>query len=253
MAGLPPLSGFLGKLLVLDAAFGTDLVVWIWAIILGSSLISIVGFARAGSILFWKAHSVEPPEDEHRACRAPPTLSYVAVGGLIALLVAHTVFAGQVHGYTTHHRGPAVRARALYLDRGGHAGQAEQARRRIIDMARAFHWLLPHPLLTLLLAVVWTLLQNEVSAGMVVFGIILGIIIPWGTSVWWPDTPKGFRLGKMITYSVDGDVGYLVANMQVAWIVLTVPECQAETGLDRRSRWSCASPRPSRCWPAPSR
>lgn len=27
-------------------------------------------------------------------------MSYVAVGGLIALLAAHTVFAGQVHSYT---------------------------------------------------------------------------------------------------------------------------------------------------------
>lgn len=90
-------------------------------------------------------------------------------------------------------------------------------------MARAFHWLLPHPFLTLLLAIVWTLLQNDISAGMVVFGIILGIIIPWGTSVWWPDTPKGFRLGKMITYSIMVMWDILVANVQVAWIVLTVP------------------------------
>ena len=43
-------------------------------------------------------------------------------------------------------------------------------------MLKAVNWLLPHPLLTLLLAVVWTLLQNQVSAGMVVFGVILG----WG-------------------------------------------------------------------------
>lgn len=100
MAGLPPLSGFLGKLLVLDAAYGTDLVAWIWAIVLGSSLISIVGFARAGSILFWKAHSVTPPEGSADLPR-PETLSYVAVGGLLSLLVAHTVFAGKVHGYTT--------------------------------------------------------------------------------------------------------------------------------------------------------
>ncbi len=90
-------------------------------------------------------------------------------------------------------------------------------------MGRAFHWLLPHPFLTLLLAVVWTLLQNEVSAGMVVFGIILGILIPWGTSIWWPDTPKGFRLGKMIAYSIMVMWDILVANVQVAWIVLTVP------------------------------
>ncbi|MGB3245880.1 MAG: monovalent cation/H+ antiporter subunit D [Sulfitobacter sp.] len=100
MAGLPPLSGFLGKLLVLDAAYDSDLMVWIWVIVLSSSLISIVGFARAGSILFWKAHSVKPA-DEATVMQAPATLSYVAVGGLISLLVAHTVFAGQVHGYTT--------------------------------------------------------------------------------------------------------------------------------------------------------
>ncbi|WP_281856532.1 Na+/H+ antiporter subunit E [Litoreibacter halocynthiae] len=90
-------------------------------------------------------------------------------------------------------------------------------------MARAFYWLLPHPLLTLLLAVVWTLLQNEFSAGMIVFGVILGIIIPWGTSVWWPDTPKGFRLGKMTTYSIMVLWDIVVANVQVAWIVLSVP------------------------------
>ena len=100
MAGLPPLSGFLGKLLVLDAAYDTDLVVWIWAIVLGSSLIGIIGFARAGSVLFWKAHSVEVPDDATPMPR-PAALSYVAVGGLIALLVGHTVFAGQVHGYAT--------------------------------------------------------------------------------------------------------------------------------------------------------
>ncbi len=90
-------------------------------------------------------------------------------------------------------------------------------------MTRAFHWLLPHPFLTLLLVLVWTLLQNEVSAGMVVFGIILGILIPWATSIWWPDTPKGFRLGKMIAYCIMVMWDILVANVEVAWIVLTVP------------------------------
>ena len=100
MAGLPPLSGFLGKLLVLDAAYGTDLMVWIWVIVLGSSLISILGFARAGSIVFWKSQSVAPPQDAP-VMTAPSTMSYVAVGGLISLLAVHTIFAGQVHGYTT--------------------------------------------------------------------------------------------------------------------------------------------------------
>lgn len=90
-------------------------------------------------------------------------------------------------------------------------------------MARAFRWLMPHPFLTLLLTLVWILLQNEISAGMVVFGLILGILIPWGTSIWWPDTPKGFRLGKMIPYCLLVILDILVANVEVAWIVLTVP------------------------------
>jgi len=88
-------------------------------------------------------------------------------------------------------------------------------------MTRAFNWLLPHPLLTVLLTVVWTLLQNNVSAGMVVFGLILGIIIPLLTRAWWPDRPVGFRWGKMISYCLIVMWDILVANVQVAWIVLT--------------------------------
>ncbi|MEP2891418.1 Na+/H+ antiporter subunit E [Tateyamaria sp.] len=90
-------------------------------------------------------------------------------------------------------------------------------------MARCFHWLMPHPFLTVLLAVVWILLQNEFSAGMAVFGLILGILIPWGTSIWWPDTPKGFRIGKMVPYCLMVIWDIIMANIQVAWIVLTVP------------------------------
>ena len=90
-------------------------------------------------------------------------------------------------------------------------------------MARAFYWLIPHPFLTLLLAFVWMLLQNQLSAGMVVFGVILGVVIPWGTSIWWPDTPKGFRLGKMISYSVMVMWDIIVDNIEVAWVVLSVP------------------------------
>lgn len=100
MAGLPPLSGFIGKLLILNAAFPTDMAVWVWAIILSSSLIAVVGFARAGSVVFWKAQSIEAEEDAVQP-DAPATLAYVAVGGLIALLIAHTVFAGQMHAYMT--------------------------------------------------------------------------------------------------------------------------------------------------------
>jgi multicomponent K+:H+ antiporter subunit E len=88
-------------------------------------------------------------------------------------------------------------------------------------MMGTLRWLLPHPFLTLLLAVVWTLLQNEISAGMVVFGLILGTIIPIGTAQWWPDRPGRIKPFKMFTYCLLVMWDIIVANIQVAWIVLT--------------------------------
>lgn len=102
MAGLPPLSGFVGKLLILDATYTSDLMVWAWAVILGTSLIAVVGFGRAGSTVFWKARQVaasEEPSDEPVEQPKPPVLPFVAIGLLIALIVAHTVLAGPINRY----------------------------------------------------------------------------------------------------------------------------------------------------------
>ena len=93
-------------------------------------------------------------------------------------------------------------------------------------MIKSLRWLMPHPFLTLLLAIVWILLQNSVSAGMVVFGLILGILIPWATAVWWPDTPRSFHPTRMMRYAVIVIWDIMVANVQVAWIVLTVPNAK---------------------------
>lgn len=90
-------------------------------------------------------------------------------------------------------------------------------------MADLFRRFLPHPLLTLLLAIVWLLLQNKFSAGMAVFGLILGVIIPLLTTGWWPDRPKGFRIMRMTGYILLVLRDIIVANFEVAWIVLTVP------------------------------
>lgn len=98
MTGLPPLSGFIGKLLILNASYDTSNLVWVWAIVLTASLISIVGFARAGSVVFWKAQSEERPEDDV-APPPPSALSFVSVGGLIALLAVYTICSGPAHDY----------------------------------------------------------------------------------------------------------------------------------------------------------
>ena len=106
-------------------------------------------------------------------------------------------------------------------------------------LIRFCNWLFPHPFLSLLLAVVWILLQNEFSAGMAVFGLILGVIIPRATAVWWPDRPAGFRMMKMLGYVVIVVWDILLANVQVALIVLT------RRNKDMSPAWICRATRPA--------
>jgi multicomponent K+:H+ antiporter subunit D len=60
VVGLPPLSGFIGKLLLLEAAMAAAPTFWIWAVVLGTGLLALVALGRAGSVLFWKASPGEP-------------------------------------------------------------------------------------------------------------------------------------------------------------------------------------------------
>ena len=101
MAGMPPLSGFLGKLLVLDALRVPGEMAWAWTAILAGSLLTIVGFARAGSTLFWKSTAIEPPAPDPAV--APPSvaraLEVAPAMMAIAMLAALSVFAGPVAAY----------------------------------------------------------------------------------------------------------------------------------------------------------
>jgi multicomponent K+:H+ antiporter subunit D len=90
MAGMPPLSGFIGKLLILDAFRAQTALVW--SVVLGSSFLMILGYARAGSRLFWKASALEAQPEDPRA----EGLAFTATFGLLAALVALTVLAGPI-------------------------------------------------------------------------------------------------------------------------------------------------------------
>ena len=108
LAGMPPLSGFLGKLLILDAARAAPMGWWIWAVILIGSLITILGMARAGSLLFWKNPAEgdeigdQAPQDAEAEPAADPgtaALPFVACFALLAGLILLTVFAGPANRY----------------------------------------------------------------------------------------------------------------------------------------------------------
>ena len=100
MAGLPPLSGFIGKLLILDGVRDSDAAGLVWATILITSLLLIVAFARAGSLVFWKSRAVEPSrETTELAERNWPALPIVVVCALLATTALLTVFAGPAMTY----------------------------------------------------------------------------------------------------------------------------------------------------------
>jgi len=109
LAGMPPLSGFIGKLLVLDATRNAPHANAVWAVILIGSFVTIVGLARAGSLIFWKSHDaqhdLEPAADQDAATLNPPApepmpgLAFTSVFGLVLGLVLLTLFAGPALKY----------------------------------------------------------------------------------------------------------------------------------------------------------
>jgi len=95
--GMPPLSGFVGKLLILDAVkslYGWGL---IWALILSTSLLGLIGFASSGSILFWK--SGQAKGELQPIGPTPTALPMVAIGLLLVLLIFLTGAAGPVTAF----------------------------------------------------------------------------------------------------------------------------------------------------------
>jgi multicomponent K+:H+ antiporter subunit D len=93
--GLPPLSGFVGKLLVLDTLRAHPAWGWLWAVVLATSLVAMVGFARAGSVVFWKCEADgaprQPPRQRHDGAALCATAALVAGPVLLAVLAGPAV------------------------------------------------------------------------------------------------------------------------------------------------------------------
>lgn len=106
MAGLPPFSGFLGKVFILQATVEASYQGWIIGVVLVVSLLSIIALTRVGFILFWRASS--PEEDPIQPAyilyhalpeRAPPRNDQV-IYLFLAGLIAYVVFAAPIQHYT---------------------------------------------------------------------------------------------------------------------------------------------------------
>ena len=95
VAGLPPLPGFLGKVMLLKAAWVSPWQPWVWTVVLLVGFMSLVALARAGSLLFWNVR----PELSSASSGASPQL-VIPTLGLLMLGVVMSVSAAPLKRYT---------------------------------------------------------------------------------------------------------------------------------------------------------
>ncbi len=80
--------------------------------------------------------------------------------------------------------------------------------------------LIPHPLLSLTLVVVWLGLVNTFTLGNLILGSIIGLVVPMLTAAYWPNRPSIARPLKVVEYVLVVLWDILVANIEVAMVIL---------------------------------
>ncbi|MEO0766339.1 MAG: Na+/H+ antiporter subunit E [Pseudomonadota bacterium] len=80
--------------------------------------------------------------------------------------------------------------------------------------------LIPHPFLSLTLVFVWLVLVNTFTLGNLILGTVIGLVIPMMTAAYWPDRPRIARPLKIAEYVLIVLWDIIVANVQVAMIIL---------------------------------
>ncbi|MBQ0936854.1 monovalent cation/H+ antiporter subunit D [Ideonella paludis] len=97
VAGLPPLPGFLGKLMILQSSAALPTQAWVWTVVLCVGFATIVGLARAGVIIFWHVQPTSGTPTESSGS-SPKMLSAAVV--LLILSVGLAVSASPLKRYT---------------------------------------------------------------------------------------------------------------------------------------------------------
>lgn len=88
--GMPPFSGFIGKLFILEAARTGAQVALLWPLVLGSTFLIMIALSRAGSRMFWHTLDGKPGDISH------PSGQLIAIGLLLLTIVGLTIFANSI-------------------------------------------------------------------------------------------------------------------------------------------------------------
>lgn len=87
VVGMPPTSGFVGKVALMQAAASPQQAIWVWPVLLLSGLLTIAALSRTGSTFFWRA------EGEVTGVGRASVGALTMIGGLLLLTLALS-FAG---------------------------------------------------------------------------------------------------------------------------------------------------------------
>jgi multicomponent K+:H+ antiporter subunit D len=130
-AGMPPLAGFIGKALLLQASADTSYGVWVWMVVLPASLAMIVALSRAGSMVFWQPSPEDDPLTKKTSHAVRP--GAVGIGSALGtdgtgsagqraalvmlgtLLIGSAILAGPIRAYTGA-TADQLLARGSYID-----------------------------------------------------------------------------------------------------------------------------------------
>ena len=125
--------------------------------------------------------------------------------------------------------------------------------------------LLPHPILTPVLVLIWVLLVNRLTPGSLLLGLLLGWLIPLLTRRFWPYEAQVRKPLTLLRFCVLVLYDILVANFQVAWLILRgahrtrpgfveVPlALKSDLGISLLANTICMTPGTVASWLSPDR
>ena len=98
LAGIPPTSGFFGKILLFDAGLGSDQNAGIWFLVFGLivSFGTVFSMTKIWNNVFWGSPDGDYPRADAQATTRlrPPRLSSITTGAVVASVLLIAVFAG---------------------------------------------------------------------------------------------------------------------------------------------------------------